>query len=87
MPVPPKAVLVAPLPISAFSNSALRDSVTRALEGVEKGDKYAVLDIENKGAGLMFVQRAASGKWEVAAGVRFDLEDRGVSARVAVSWR
>lgn len=87
---PPKATTLtapAPVPLAAFGNVALRDSVAKALEGVPSGDKRAVLEVENKGAGVMFVQRSASGKWEVAAGVRFDFKDRGVAARLQASWR
>lgn len=85
---PPKPVVVVPaepLPVSAFGNSALRESVTKALEGVDPGHGNALLDISNKGAGVMAVHRFESG-WALVGGVRYDWKDKGVSAQVAASW-
>jgi len=82
----PKAVLTSPLPISAFSNTALRESVTKALAGVPAKEGNAVLEVENGGVGLMVVHRFGSG-WALATGVRYSTEDHGISARVVVSWK
>lgn len=87
-PDPPKPVVVAlstPLPISSFGNSALRDSVQKALADVPAGHGNALLDVDNKGLGVMAVHRFESG-WALVGGVRYGFEDKGVSATVGASW-
>lgn len=79
--VPPE-----PLPVEKFGNAALRESVMKALEKAdEKGHGNALIDVDNKGAGIMAMHRFDSG-WKLVGGMRYSWADRGVAASLAVSW-
>jgi hypothetical protein len=78
-------------PIAEFNNSGLREAVEKALSGVPEGHGRAILDIENKGAGIMVVQRFENlGKveWGVAVRARYYLDEKStkVQAALQISW-
>lgn len=79
--------VVSPTPISAFNNSDLRESIAAALEGVPAGHGHAVLNIDNKGAGVMLVERF-NGTWSLVVAGRYGFEDKrsSVQAALKASW-
>lgn len=79
-------VPLVPTPISEINNSGLRDSINKALEGVPAGHGHALLNVDNKGAGVMVVQRFNE-RWALVAAVKYTKAD-GVRPQVAVkaSW-
>jgi hypothetical protein len=75
-----------PRPIADFNNSGLRESVQKALEGVEAGHGHAILNIDNHGAGLMLVERVNE-HWALVVATRYSFRDGGsAQAAVQVSW-
>lgn len=79
---------ISPVPISEFENTKLRDSVLAALATVPAGHGNAFLNIDNKGAGGMWVQRfEGDSEWTVALAGRVNFADRGFSVQVAASWK
>ena len=80
-------VLPVPLPIAAFNNSGLRESIQKALLGVPEGHGNAILDIDNKGAGVMVVTRL-SGTWSVVLAGRYSFKEKStlVQAALQASW-
>lgn len=80
-----------PLPIEQFDNKRLRDAVFKALEGVDEGHGSAVLNIENKGAGVMVVQRFADVyglHWGAVLAGRYDFDVRKpeIQVTLAAEW-
>ena len=78
---------IRPTPISAFNNSKLRDSIAAALEGVPAGHGHAILTVDNKGAGVMLVERF-NDTWSLTLAGRYSFEDQRpeVQAALQASW-
>jgi hypothetical protein len=75
-----------PRPIADFNDSGLRESVEKALEGIEAGHGHALLNIDNHGAGLMLVQRVNE-RWALVAAMRYSFKDGGsAQAVIRASW-
>jgi hypothetical protein len=75
-----------PRPIADFNDSGLRESVEKALEGIEAGHGHALLNIDNHGAGLMLVQRVNE-RWALVAAMRYSFKDGGsAQAAIRASW-
>lgn len=83
-PLPAQPIYLTP--ISEFNNSGLRDSITKALEGVPAGHGHAYLDISNKGAGVMLVERF-NDTWALVVAGRYTFAEGGaVQATLQASW-
>lgn len=77
---------VTPRPIADFNDSGLRESVQKALEGVPAGHGNALLNIDNKGVGLMLVQKF-NDRWALVVATRYSFKEGGsAQAAVQVSW-
>lgn len=84
-PIPPAQPIFL-TPIEAFNNSGLRDSINKALEGVPPGHGHAYLDISNKGAGVMVVERFNE-TWAVVVAGKYTFSEGGaVQATLQASW-
>lgn len=82
MPLPPGS-----MPVSQFSNTALRESVEAALAEVPAKDSHAFLEVTNHGAGVMVVQRFGD-SWALMISDRYTF-GAGNEVKVAVrgSWK
>lgn len=85
--IPPTSVVHnPPLPIEAFNNSGLRESVSKALEGVAAGHGHAWLNVDSHGAGLMLVERF-NDRWALVVATRYSFKEGGqAQAALQVSW-
>lgn len=89
MAVVMEPTIIAPIKLTDVSNTALRDSIAHALDGVDYGHGHILLDVTNKGGGVIVAHKFGDGKidWELVAGARYSLTDGGeVQVRVVGGW-
>lgn len=87
-PTPPPTPTIALVPLADFSNTALRDSVAAAIAGagIPDGHSHVALEVSNKGAGLMVMERFGN-SWAAILSGRYN-KGSGSEVKVAVqgSW-
>ena len=84
--ITPVITVTEPIPISQIVNSGLRDSIQKAIEGVDPGHGNALLNVTNKGVGVLAVHRFDD-HWALVAGARYTFGGGPeVQVTVAGSW-
>jgi hypothetical protein len=76
-----------PLPIEQFNDSRLRDSIAGALAGIDAGHGTAYFDVDNKGAGVIVMQRLGD-SWAAIVADRYSFAEHSNTFQVALrgSW-
>lgn len=82
----PVITITSPTPIEEFGNQKLRDSIKEALAGVEPGHGNALIQVSNKGAGVIAVHRFNE-TWAAVGAVRYSFGGGAeVQATLMGSW-